>query len=145
MTTWLKRLEADVDLWNVRISMDWKRAILQRKAINDVLDILNKRFDSIESVVKKLGLTESTAIGSLARQKIFKELGIKKYRFYTKVDERRCETCGAMHGHIFPISSYEVGVTASPMHPFADASKFLLWTRWIEKLNIKIIGGYLIC
>ena len=116
-STWLKRLEADVDLWNVRIGIDIKRAILQQKSIDDVLDILNGRFDSINSIIKKLGLTESTAIGSLARQKIFQELGITKYQFYTKADERRCETCGAMHGLIFPISAYEVGSTASPIHP----------------------------
>jgi len=115
--TWLKRLEADVDLWNAHIMRDWKRSMLQGQHLDDVLDLLNKRFKSIESVINTLGLTESTAIGSLARQKIFKELGITKYQFYTKPDERRCETCGAMHGLIFPISAYEVGVTASPMHP----------------------------
>lgn len=116
-STWLKRLEDDVDLWKVYISNDWKRALLQGKKIEDVLKILTKRFDTIESVITTLGLTESTAIGSLARQQIFRELGITKYKFYTKPDERRCETCGAMHGLVFPISAYEVGSTASPMHP----------------------------
>lgn len=114
---WLKRLEADVDLWNVYISNDWKRSMLQRKNLNAVLKQLDKRFNSINSIIQTLGLTESTAIGSLARRKIFAELGITKYQFYTKPDERRCETCGSIHGLIFPISAYEVGVTASPMHP----------------------------
>lgn len=116
-STWLQRLEDDVDLWNVRIANDWQRSFLQRKNLDDVLKLLDKRFDSIESVVRKLGLTESTAIGSLARQKIFKELGVSKYEFYTKADERTCEVCGSMHGLIFPMSAYEVGVTASPLHP----------------------------
>lgn len=116
-STWLERLENDVNIWNVRIVGDIKRAILQRKNLDEVLAILTKRFGSIEAVVRKLGLSESTAIGSLARQEIFKELGIKKYKFYTKPDERRCETCGAMHGLIFPMSVYEVGSTASPLHP----------------------------
>lgn len=114
---WLQRLEDDVDLWKVYISNDWKRSMLQRKQLKEVLKLLDKRFTSINSIVETLGLTESTAIGSLARRKIFDELGITKYQFYTKPDERRCETCGAMHGLIFPISAYEVGVTASPIHP----------------------------
>lgn len=117
MSTWLDRLEADVDLWNVRISSDWKKAFLRGDSLDDVLEQLNKRFKSINSIVESLGLSESTAIGSLARQKIFKELGITKYQFYTKPDERRCEVCGSMHGLVFPISAYEVGVTASPIHP----------------------------
>lgn len=114
---WLDRLIDDVELWKYNIGSDWKRSFLRRKHIDDVIKDLNERFDSIENIITKLGLTESTAIGSEARRAIFNELGIKKYRIYTKVDERRCETCGAMHGLIFPISAYEIGVTASPFHP----------------------------
>lgn len=114
---WLQRLEADVNLWKVYVGNDIKRAIHQGKSLDDVLKLLDKRFSSIDRALQSLGITESTAIGSLARQEIFKQLGIGKYRFYTKEDERRCEHCGAMHGLIFPISAYEVGVTASPIHP----------------------------
>jgi SPP1 gp7 family putative phage head morphogenesis protein len=115
--TWLDRLEADVGLWNVRITNDWTKAFLRGDTLDDVLAQLTKRFNTIDSIVESLGLSESTAIGSLARQKIFKELGITKYQFFTKPDEQRCETCGSMHGLVFPISAYEVGVTASPIHP----------------------------
>lgn len=116
-STWFKRLEDDVALWSATILMDCKRSILKRSPLDVVLGTVDNRFNSINKVLKKLGLTESTAIGSLARLKIFKELGISKYQFYTKVDERRCEECGALHGLVFPISSYEVGVNASPIHP----------------------------
>lgn len=114
---WLQRLENDVRLWQVHINNDVKRALLQRKSIDEVLKQLDKRFSSIGTVLETLGLSESTAVGSLSRHEIFKELGITKYQFYTKPDERRCETCGAMHGLIFPMSAYEVGSTASPLHP----------------------------
>lgn len=116
-SNWLSRLEDDVTLWVAYLISDWKRLILQRKPINEVIKKLDLRFNSINSVINKLGLTESTAIGSLARRKIFKALGITKYRFYAKADERTCETCGSMHGLVFPISAYEVGSTASPLHP----------------------------
>ncbi len=114
---WLQRLETDVNLWKTYIATDIKRAMLKGENLASLLDRLDKRFESISSALENLALTESTAVGSLSRQQIFKELGIKKYQFYTRPDERRCETCGSMHGHIFPISAYEVGVTASPMHP----------------------------
>jgi SPP1 gp7 family putative phage head morphogenesis protein len=114
---WLGRLETDVNLWKVTIANDIKQAMHKGARLDDVLNQLEKRFGSINSIMERLGLTESTAVGSLSRQSIFKELGVTKYQFYTKPDERRCETCGAMHGLIFPISAYEVGVTASPLHP----------------------------
>ena len=116
-STWYERLEDDFILWALLITADWKRSMLQRKHLDDVLKQLDKRFKSIESVLTTLGLSESTAIGSLARQNIFRQLGISKYQFYTKADERTCETCGSMHGLVFPMSAYEVGVTASPVHP----------------------------
>lgn len=115
---WLDRLDNDVSLWEYNIASDLKRSLLKRENIDKVLERMDKRFDSIERVINKLTLTESTAIGSLARREIFKELGVTKYRYYTMEDERTCETCGALHGMTFPISAYEVGVTASPMHPY---------------------------
>lgn len=114
---WLDRLEADVDLWKATIAKDIKQAMHTGARLDDVLARLDDRFDSIGRVLRKLGITESTAVGSLSRHDIFKELGVTKYQFYTKPDERRCETCGELHGKIFPISAFEVGVTASPIHP----------------------------
>ena len=113
---WLERLEDDVQLWSYNVSRDVKQSLLKRDSIDEVLDTLDNRFASIERVIKRLALTESTAMGSIARKQIFKELGIKKYRFYAREDERTCEQCGALHGLIFPTTAYEVGVTASPIH-----------------------------
>lgn len=114
---WLERLSDDITLWKTRINNDLKRSTLTRMNIEEVLALVDKRFESMESVLKSLGVTESSAVGSIGRHEIFKKLGINKYQYFTQVDERRCETCGAMHGLIFPISAYEPGVTASPMHP----------------------------
>lgn len=114
---WLERLDDDIALWTMYIASDIKRALVQQKNLDEVLTQLDKRFTSMGYVLDKLGLTESTAIGSAARQRAFRELGITKYQFYTQADERTCEVCGSMHGLIFPITAFEVGVTASPLHP----------------------------
>jgi SPP1 gp7 family putative phage head morphogenesis protein len=114
--TWLTRLSDDVDLWEAYVGSDLKRSFMRQADIDEVLEQLDKRFMSMERIIKRLALTESTAVGSLARRQIFKELGIKKYQFYAREDERTCEHCGALHGLIFPMTAYEVGVTASPIH-----------------------------
>ena len=115
--TWQERLADDVAIWCAYILMDIKQSFLKGMHINDVLLKLNKRFGSMEYVLTTLGLSESTAVGSMTRRQIFRQLGIDKYQFYTKADERTCEVCGSMHGLIFPMSAYEIGVTASPLHP----------------------------
>lgn len=115
--TWDERLEDDIALWCAYISMDIKQNLLKGKSIDDLIFKIGKRFTSMEYVLTRLGLSESTAVGSITRRMIFRELGISRYQFYTKADERTCEICGSMHGLIFPISAYEIGVTASPLHP----------------------------
>lgn len=114
---WYERLKKDVLAWSVAVQSNIKRSILRRNTLSELLNDLEQQFGSMESVLRGLAITETTANGSIARQEIFKHLGISKYKFYTIVDERRCEVCGSIHGLIFPITAYEVGVTASPMHP----------------------------
>lgn len=114
---WLDRLEKNVELWEYNIIGDLKRSFVKSESIDKVMERMDKRFDSMATVINRLVLTESTAVGSLTRREIFKELGVTKYRYYTMEDERTCKVCGELHGKVFPISAYEVGVTASPMHP----------------------------
>ena len=115
--TWLTRLKDDVALWVIYLGNDIKRSLLRRDNLNKVMEQIDKRFTTIEHVLTNLCVTESTAYGSISRRKVMKELGVVKYQFFTRADERTCDVCGSMHGLIFPISSYEVGVTASPLHP----------------------------
>lgn len=114
--TWRDRLADDVTAWEAFIINDIKRSMLMKKNVEEVVELLDKRFLTIKNVVKRLGVTETTAVGSITRRTIFKELGIIKYKYYAREDERTCEQCGALHGLIFPISAYEPGVTASPIH-----------------------------
>ena len=113
---WLERLAFYTNRWAAIFSSDIKQSILRQDDLESVLKQIEKRTKSIENLLITIGLSESTAINSFARLDIFKQLGIGKYQIYTKVDERRCETCGELHGKIFPMSAYEVGVTASPFH-----------------------------
>lgn len=115
-SNWLPRLNAYEDRWRLILWRDLKTAFHTLNDVNDVMDDYNIRFRSMENLIKTLVITESTAVGTIARREIFKEMGVKKYKFYAREDERTCETCNALHGKIFPISAYEIGVTASPLH-----------------------------
>lgn len=114
--TWLDRLADDITAWEAYVSNDLKRGFLAKKNLDYILKTLDKRFLTMENITRRLAITETTAIGSIARKAAFKELGITKYQYFAREDERTCEYCGALHGLIFPISAYEVGSTASPIH-----------------------------
>ena len=114
---WKERMDNDMDMLEAYITTILIRSILQRKDIDSVVEQLDKRFKSTEEVLRALGITETTAVGSIARMACFEALDVGEYRFYTRADERTCEVCGSMHGLTFPMSAYEPGVTASPLHP----------------------------
>lgn len=116
--SWLDRLLLYKDKWTDTIYADLKRSFLKRDDIKTVNALLNERLKSMERVLWRHYVSESTATSSIVRRQVFKKLGVKKYRFYTRADERTCEHCGALHGLIFPMSAFEVGVTASPIHPY---------------------------
>ena len=114
--SWVDRLADDITMWNTYVANDIKRSMLARKTIEDVVKSLDKRVVTMENVLKRLAITETTAVGSLVRKQVFRELGITKYKYFAREDERTCEQCGSLHGLIFPISAYEVGSTAPPIH-----------------------------
>lgn len=115
--TYADRLEDDVYLWCNRVKNDVRLATLTRSTLDELLKDLDKRFNTMKSVLESLVLTESSAIDSIARKECFKEIGVKKYQYFAQRDERTCEKCGRLHGKIFPMSEYQQGVTASPLHP----------------------------
>lgn len=115
--SWEERLDEDVQLWKYQTQNKLKQTLLRRATLEDVAEWVDDYFGYMGRVLKRLGLTESTAIGSFVRQDIFQKLGVNKYRFYTQADERTCEVCGSMHGLVFPVSAMVIGSTASPLHP----------------------------
>lgn len=115
-STWLQRLNAHKKRWTITINNDLKISFLKRDSVLDVLTQATKRGQSMETILKRLWRTESNAISSIARQKIYEKLGITHYRFI-HIDKCNCEQCSDIDGQVFPISEYVVGVTANPLHP----------------------------
>ena len=115
-STWLQRLTAHEQRWTIQIANDLKLSFLRRDEILDVLENAAERGKSMETILKRLWRTESNAVSSLTRKKIYETLGVKQYRFL-HLDGCHCEKCGGMHRQVFPVSEYIVGVTANPLHP----------------------------
>ena len=114
---WQTRLWDHRDKWSGLVKRDLKLAFLRGDDITDVIGALTDRFESAEKALKSLYVTEFNAIESEARRVIFKTIGVKMYQYYATLDERTCPTCGELHGSVFPMTAFEIGVTAPPIHP----------------------------
>lgn len=62
-------------------------------------------------------LTESAVMASQASQDSMKDLGVEQYEVIGTLDGRTCESCGEMDRKHFPMSEFQIGVTAPPFHP----------------------------
>lgn len=117
--TGTSRLTAHKKRWTIQIANDLKLSFLRQDEILDVLENTATRGEAMEKILKRLLRTESNAVSSIARKKIYDALGVTKYRFL-HLDGCSCEKCSDMHNRVFPVSEYIVGVTANPLHPNCD-------------------------
>lgn len=114
---WRTRLNNQLNQQELKIKNRLKVAFVRGDLIDDLMEDLEIEYKKFERQLWSLYETEANAITSEARYRALKEKGFKKYRYYARLDERTCHVCGAMHGTKFPMSSFQIGVTAPPMHP----------------------------
>lgn len=83
-----------------------------QKAINNLARNLN----TSKINAGRLVMTETAAISSAAQNDCFKELDVEEFEIVATLDNHTSEICQHMDGQHFPLSQYEVGVTAPPFH-----------------------------
>jgi SPP1 gp7 family putative phage head morphogenesis protein len=114
---WEKRLDNQINQQKNKIKNRLKLGFIRQDYITDINDDLLDEFKKFNKQLWSLYETEINATTSLARLEVLSKLGYKKYQYYARFDERTCGSCGHMHGTKFPISQFQIGVTAPPMHP----------------------------
>ena len=124
---WKTRLNNQVNQQSLKVKNRLKVAFIRGDSIDDLIDDLEIEYKKFERQLWSLYETEANAITSEARYRALKKKGFKKYRYYARMDERTCSVCGAMHNTKFPMSSFQIGVTAPPMHPHCRC--------WITELS----------
>ena len=88
------------------------RADDPQKAINNLARILN----TSKNNTGRLIMTEMAAVSSTAQKDCFDELDVEEFEIVATLDDRTSEICREMDGKHFPMSQYEIGVTAPPFH-----------------------------
>ena len=78
---------------------------------------ISKQMGVSKAQAGRVVMTESAAFANKARQDCMKELDVEQFEVVETLDSHTCETCGGMDGKHFPMSEFEVGVTAPPFHP----------------------------
>lgn len=78
---------------------------------------LAKRLNVSRSNAERLIATESAYFAAEGDRQAYKDLDVEWYEFLSTLDDRTTPICKQMDGKRFPITKFESGVTAPPMHP----------------------------
>lgn len=105
-----------------KLNKDFTQSIIRGDSPNKIISQISKEFDVAKSRAANLIQTESAYFASISTRNAFKETGINEYQILATLDNRTSEICQDMDGKIFPMSEYEVGITAPPFHNFCRST-----------------------
>ncbi|HCT63874.1 MAG TPA: phage head morphogenesis protein [Lachnospiraceae bacterium] len=88
------------------------------RIIKDVANTLNVS----KSVASRLLMTESAYVASVSRLDGYKASDVEEFEYVATLDLKTSELCQRMDGQHFPMSEYQVGVNAPPLHPWCRST-----------------------
>lgn len=83
-----------------------------QKAIDDIA----RKMKTSKSAAGRLVMTEEAFFNSAAQKDCFAELDVEQFEIVATLDSHTSDICREMDGKHFPMSQWEVGVTAPPFH-----------------------------
>lgn len=111
--TWSNRVWNNIEQLTETLQEQLVHCVVTGKTTSDLKKLLIERFDVSFSAADGLVRTEMAHIQTAAAQKRYTDSGIKEVEVWADKDERRCETCGNLHGTRHSV----YGTMPVPAHP----------------------------
>ncbi len=86
------------------------------------IDAISKRMNVSKNSAGRLVMTEEAFFSSAAQKDCFAELDVEQFEIVATLDSHTSEICRDMDGKHFPMSQWEVGVTAPPFHVYCRST-----------------------
>ena len=80
------------------------------------IDAIARKMNTSKNNAGRLVMTEEAFFSSAAQKDCFAELDVEQFEIVATLDSHTSEICQEMDGKHFPMSQWEVGVTAPPFH-----------------------------
>lgn len=90
--------------------------IILGKDPQKAIDAIAKKMNTSKTAAGRLVMTEEAFFSSAAQKDCFAELDVEQFEVVATLDSHTSEICQEMDGKHFPMSQWEVGVTAPPFH-----------------------------
>ena len=80
------------------------------------IDAIARKMNTSKTAAGRLVMTEEAFFSSAAQKDCFAELDVEQFEIVATLDSHTSDICREMDGKHFPMSQWEVGVTAPPFH-----------------------------
>lgn len=112
------------DRTNLLYQLDTKftQALIRGDNPNRIIKDMANTLNVSKSAASRLLMTESAYVASASRMDGYKELDIEEFEFVATLDLKTSSLCRDMDGQHFPMSQYQVGVNAPPLHPWCRST-----------------------
>lgn len=90
--------------------------IILGKDPQKAIDEIARKMNTSKTNAGRLVMTEEAFFSSAAQKDCFSELDVEQFEIVATLDSHTSEICQDMDGKHFPMSQWEVGVTAPPFH-----------------------------
>lgn len=98
------------------LNTELTRNIILGQDPQKAIDAIAKKMNTSKNVAGRLVMTEEAFFSSAAQKDCFNELDVEQFEIVAILDSHTSEICQEMDGKVFPMSQWEVGVTAPPFH-----------------------------
>lgn len=98
------------------LNTELTRNIILGQDPQKAIDAIAKKMNASKNVAGRLVMTEEAFFSSAAQKDCFNELDVELFEIVATLDSHTSEICQRMDGKVFPMSQWEVGVTAPPFH-----------------------------
>lgn len=90
--------------------------IMLGKDPQKAIDEIARKMNTSKNNAGRLVMTEEAFFSSAAQRDCFTELDVEQFEVVATLDSHTSEMCRDLDGKVFPMSAWEIGVTAPPFH-----------------------------
>lgn len=104
------------------LNTELTRNIILGEDPQKAITAIARKMKTSKSAAGRLVMTEEAFFSSAAQRDCFAELDVEQFEVVATLDSHTSEICQDMDGQHFPMSQWEVGVTAPPFHVYCRST-----------------------
>jgi len=94
------------------------QSIIRGDSPDKAIKNIATQFNVSKNKAARLITTESAFFASASQRDAFNAMDVERFEIVATLDNRTSEICQELDGKVFPMSAFEIGVTAPPFHVY---------------------------